>query len=116
MTMCKSLDMELATFETHKEMTEVGQMVLRHKDLFEIWTHIGGMSDALRDPNSWRWINTKERITYSLPWFPGEPNGAGNEEYCLSIDLRRHLFEFNDLKCHNAYIHTFLCHKIESLE
>lgn len=112
--------MELATFETSDEVTEL----LKNSFLIEIFDriqdkqykhfHVDGITSAGNSHTEWYWTNSGEKIPYYLPWATGEPNFKDQNEFCLSIGKgsKNHRLGFNDIGCWNSLNH-FICQKTE---
>ncbi|XP_039174569.1 C-type lectin lectoxin-Thr1-like [Crotalus tigris] len=63
---------------------------------------------GLNDPKKqrvWQWAD-RSRTSY-LTWKPGEPNNAGNDEYCVELWNPSGYTKWNDENC--ASLRSFLC-------
>jgi hypothetical protein len=62
------------------------------------YLHIGGVTNFNGTANDWFWIETGEKIGYSLTWATGEPNMV-NIEHCLALNKKSGKWEMNDIPC-----------------
>jgi len=85
------------------------------RTLSSIGIYVDAMSLTVKSPSDWYWTKSGQKLTFTLPWIPGEPNNHNNmNEVCLSftkISISSK-FGFNDAPCSPAS-YTFLCQRIE---
>ncbi|CAO1396945.1 unnamed protein product [Diamesa serratosioi] len=94
---CKANDMNLVELETEYEANNFLKMCTDQN--LEHWYHIGGSyegSDSLYD---YYWMTTGEKVSYTLSYYPGEPNGQ-NKEKCLAIGKQPIKYGFCDVGCY----------------
>lgn len=105
--------MEFLSLETLEEATFF--LALSDKNIahFDDLTHIGATTTVGRNPDKWYWVNSGKRIDFNLKYAPGEPNFAGNVEFCLSVGKNPGNFMFHDLNCYGAYEKKFVCQKMD---
>jgi hypothetical protein len=103
--------MEILSLDTLKEATTFFNTCKLSESLFETYTHIGGITMTGRTTDLWYWVNSGKRVNYVMPFAPGEPNFAGNVEYCLSIVKGGGNFYYNDVPCFGGYELKFVCQK-----
>jgi len=77
--------------------------------------HIDGMTLTPRSTTDWHWTNSGNRISFPIPWQPGQPDFHKNNEYCFSFIAGQDFFAqgFNDIECKD-YIAPFVCQRLDS--
>lgn len=105
--------MEFVSLETLKEADYLLVLCDINIQLFDKWTHIGGISTVPFSKVDWYWINSGNKVNYSLKFATGEPNNGngGSSEMCLSINKGPGSanFAFNDITCYNMHQYAFIC-------
>lgn len=96
-------------------MLAVSRMCGRYPQLFGEYTHIGGVTNSGRSQTEWYWVGTNKKVSYNMIWKPGQPDFAGNNEWCLTL-AKNSQFQFNDINCYGGWQEKFICQKIESIE
>ncbi|KAL7036611.1 hypothetical protein ACKWTF_008868 [Chironomus riparius] len=115
---CNSYDFELTIFETLAEAEAVLTMAENNsflKTLNSVFISVDAMTLTLKSTTDWYWTKTGQKISYALPWMPGEPNNINTiNELCLSFgrSTLTSRFGFNDSPCSEIDF-SFLCQKIE---
>jgi len=115
--LCSSFGLELATVETRTEAETFLNIVENHqniKALGKVWIRIDGITLSGKSTTEWFWTKSGNKIPFSLPWSPGQPDCYQSNEYCLSIGKgnANHKFGFNDVPCWNDSS-SFICQKVE---
>jgi hypothetical protein len=111
---CRAFDMDLVGFDTLNEYNEVRSMKASHSSLFTAWTHVGGMASRFNSFD-WFWVHSGEKISYTIPWNAGEPNGGHVKHGCMCVGPTADSLGLNDLPCHKEYDDfSFICEKIEA--
>lgn len=115
---CKTFDLELASFETITEahtflhMCEKSSLIPSEK----VFYLTDGMTVTPRSSNkdNWYWTNSGKKISYDLPWTGVQPDFYRGIEYCLSIGRVKgnDTLGFNDYTCVSGVIH-FICQKVD---
>lgn len=106
--------MDVLSLETAAEADMFLGLCQANASFFEQWTHVGGITLAGKNRSTWYWVNSGKRIHYDLKFGHGQPDNAGNNEYCLSIGKGPdNIFYFNDITCYAIYEFKFICQKIE---
>jgi len=116
--LCKSFDLELATFETLIEAEKFIQVAKENQFIkTKIYPHVfvDGMTLTPNSATDWYWTRTGEKIPFTLPWKVGEPNFAFNgTEYCISVFLQApDNLGFNDVRCQIEET-RFICQRIDA--
>ncbi|CAG9805257.1 unnamed protein product [Chironomus riparius] len=113
---CESFGFELTTLETYEEMQIVFNLADNYlKTLIDIGIFVDAMTLTLKSTTDWYWAKTGKKLSFALPWIPGEPNNSQNaNEACLQFGKRTGsaVTGFNDVPC-TSTAYTFLCQKIE---
>jgi len=66
-----------------------------------------------RSPTDWYWTRNGEKIAFTIPWQPGEPNFENDLEYCLSVWIQDvEIIGFNDANCQNQ-TWPFVCQRFD---
>ncbi|KAL7036610.1 hypothetical protein ACKWTF_008867 [Chironomus riparius] len=76
---------------------------------------IDAITLTLKSTTDWYWTKSGQKLSFALPWMPGEPNNHNNaHEVCLSFGkvTVSSKSAFNDAPC-TSTAYTFLCQKIE---
>jgi hypothetical protein len=113
---CKSFDLELASFETLAEANFFLNLCYDN-DFIQSYglthIHIDGMTQTPNSTTEWYWTNSGKKISFSIPWHPGQPDFFG-DEYCFSFMASplANVLGFNDMRC-NDYIAPFVCQRID---
>ena len=108
--------MELATFETLNEAETFLNVAYENafiKAYHLSHFYIDGMTLTPNSTTDWYWTKNGEKISFSIPWQPDEPNFDSNVEYCLSVwiqDIK--VIGFNDGQCQNIEW-PFICQRID---
>ena len=61
-----------------------------------------GINDK-RSEGSWVYDTDETSVTFSIPWYPGEPNG-GRGQNCLMYWNPSQIGQLSDLACKNSYL------------
>jgi len=114
---CSSFGLELATMETRAEADSFLEIVEYHQTIKSfgiVWILIDGITSVPRSTTEWYWTKTGNKISFTLPWGPGQPDFDRNRELCLSVGKGNlnHKFGFNDLPCWDT-VTPFICQKID---
>jgi hypothetical protein len=112
-SICKSYGFDFATIGSVLEANAVQGMLLQHQELAGEWLHIGGTTLVPKSLTEWYWYNSDSKISYPIPWGPGQPDNAGNIEWCLSLGPKN-FYRFNDLPCNN-FRQKFICEKKQKI-
>ncbi|XP_070491061.1 macrophage mannose receptor 1-like [Chironomus tepperi] len=97
---CKSFDLELATFETLQEQQSFFDKLVKVDHISSTEAHIDGMATVSKSQTDWYWTNSGVKIPYQLLWKAGEPNNARGDEFCLAVNkFDDNSFGMNDYPC-----------------
>ncbi|XP_070500524.1 macrophage mannose receptor 1-like [Chironomus tepperi] len=112
---CKTYNLELASFKTLDEANAVMSMVKHNQHLASIdylFIFLDGIALSQKSTTNWYWTESGEKIGFSIPWLPGQPDTAGNTEYYLSIGRfnKDGQIGFNDVPAKD-FINNFLCQR-----
>jgi len=101
--------MDLIAFDTKEELASFNEIYNRIYDSMTRYIHVGGVEQVPGDFNSWKWITTMQKLNYSLPFQPLQPDNQGGVEHCLTIVKhdRKKAF-FNDINCAREKF-NFIC-------
>lgn len=102
--------MDIATFETADEFNAFGGLVSGYPGGSGLtrWVHVGGVTVTSRSATDWYWVNTNEKINYTMSWNAGQPDNSKGTQYCLAFDTVTLLFDDHD--CYNSYAEMkFIC-------
>ena len=72
--------------------------------------HFGAITRHEKSLNTWFWMNSGNRIPFSLAFLQNEPNNANNNEYCLILTVNDLECKFNDVPCDRYYL-NLVCQK-----
>lgn len=103
--------MESLSLETLDEMNNFFALCDKNVNFFEDYTHIGGYTNVGRSTDKWYWLNSGKRIDYKMKFTPGQPDFAGNLEFCLGIHKKPNDFAFFDLYCSVYHEFKFICQR-----
>jgi Lectin C-type domain len=92
---CKSLGMEIASFDSRSEAQQVFDAAVKLTDIAWVGIKRGWDGDFVN----------MEGETVDLPWARGEPSNAGGKEKCVILSKRRN--GYNDVRCDFAT--NFVC-------
>lgn len=74
-----------------------------------------GITATPKSSTEWYWTSSGKKVSYALPWNPGQPDYKLNKEYCLAIGRVR---SYNPLKFHDFPCtedpRQFICQRKES--
>lgn len=108
-TECHRNGMEFLEFKTREELETFIDIARKQKNLFQTYTHVGGIATEGGSRHAWYWLDSGKKIHFDLNWAPREPNNNFyGTEMCLSIQNIPEGFGFNDIRCSNSD-HKFLC-------
>ncbi|KAL7036620.1 hypothetical protein ACKWTF_008877 [Chironomus riparius] len=116
-SLCSSFGLELATMETRAEADSFLDIVEFHqtiRSLGLVWILIDGITSVPRSTTEWFWTKSGNKISFMLPWNPGQPDFYNNRELCLTVGKGNpsHRFGFNDWPCWDTAT-PFICQKID---
>lgn len=83
--------------------------------LFDIWTHIGGLTTVGASKTDWYWVESGKKANFQFNFAPDQPDNAGGNEMCLSLGKQPGNFFFNDISCYGVHQYKFICQTKESL-
>lgn len=110
-SICKTYGMDIATFETSKQMIAVSEMCTKNSEKITTGAaHVGATTLTGGSKTDWYWVTTGEKISYSIKWLPFEPNNVGGAEQCLLIGGEE--FLYNDINCNGPNEYQFICEKV----
>lgn len=114
---CKSFDLELATFETLSEAAKFLSMADNHsifKSFAGVYFLIDGTTLSPASSTDWYWSKSGKKIQFPISWLSGQPDNGNISEYCFSFGRRNatEKFGFNDLRCFEVIYH-FVCQKMD---
>jgi hypothetical protein len=96
-TVCISYGMDFARLETTAEFNAFKEMVKSHASLFEVNTHIDGITLQPGSKTEWYFSNGKKH-PQPIQWNAGEPNTINNDR-CMNIVKTANGIGYNDLPC-----------------
>lgn len=109
-SICAAYGMEIVSFDSKNEMDSFLELCKQKATLFKTQTHVGGMTLEGKSLDKWYWVNSGNKVSYSLPFGPNEPNNDGGREFCLSIfRTPSNVFAFNDIGCSGSDLNKFVC-------
>lgn len=115
-TLCKEYGLEAVSFDSLEEAENFLQLCKQKTHLLNAQTHVGGMSLEAKSLEKWYWVNSGNRVNYTLPFGPNEPNCDGGKEFCLSVSRNSNNdFAFNDIKCSGSDKTKFICQQARIL-
>jgi len=89
---CRRLGAEVVHLDDVDDVVKISYVLSNRGDDYGIWV---GATDS-RVEGEWMWGDGSVATSESLPWSPGQPDNAGNNEDCAHI---RNPKELNDLPC-----------------
>ena len=104
----------LVTLETLNETRAFLTMADNCKHFVgEVSVHVDGTCLTPKSTTNWHWTRNGAKINFAIPWYPGQPNNGGNDQFCLSIyrESSAKYFGFNDFTCLHAF--PFACQRIQ---
>lgn len=104
---CHSNGMEFLSLETLQESNHLLSLCDQNIHLFDVWTHVGGLTTVPKSKDDWYWITSGNKVNYSLKFGAGKPDN--NNEMCLSIGKKPEDFFFNDINCYGIDQMKFIC-------
>lgn len=107
-TLCKSYGLEFLSVDSWEESNHLLWLSCQKKDLFDKWTHIGGITSHPRSKTEWYWIESGEKLNFGLKWGAGQPDLFIPSELCLSLGKEHDNFFYNDIACY-GYPAKFIC-------
>lgn len=103
--------MEALSLENKVEADNfLNTILVKNTAQFEEFTHIGGVTTALKASDKWYWVNSGKKVNYTMKFHPGHPDGAG---WCLAVQKRGNDFYFKDIPCHSSWEIKFICQRDE---
>lgn len=112
---CKSYGLELMTLETLQEANLFLTMADNHsyfRTVNGICSSIDATTLTSKSPTDWYWSQTGKKVSFQIPWFPGEPGGA--PEFCLGICRASSTIKFgyHDIPC-DTWVYRFVCQRFD---
>ena len=102
--------MEILSLDTADEFDNFNDEIFKsNENLFEQWTHIGGITLASKSTTRWYWVNSGNRINYQMQFLPGMPDNPSGNEFCLSFGKTQNGLLYNDIDCYAQYEFKFIC-------
>jgi hypothetical protein len=112
---CNLYGFDLAALQNLDEVDAVRKMALAFPHLFTQWTHIDGITKSPKSPTEW-YFSSGEKISYSIPWYAGEPGFHNNAQWCLAVgQVPKNEFQFVDIECTEKYEEKFICQEITTI-
>ena len=106
---CKSNGMDLVAIESeHEEQYFLGKC-RENIDLFEEFSHIGGVSNSAKGIESWYWITSVKEVKLNLNL---ESNETSKEKNCLQLIKRNNKFSYQRTNCFGDEPQSFVCQKV----
>jgi len=113
---CKSFDLELASFETLTEVEYFINIVKNHPFVISYGGYhmlVDGITNTPNSTTDWYWTNSGTKVSFALPWQRGEPNYLNEGEYCLALSAHEpSTLGFNDFPCQIG-LRAFVCQRID---
>ena len=81
--------------------------------LIEVSAHVGAIATIARSSTEWYWVETSQKVSFPIPWLPGQPDNYGNNEMCMTITKASvsSIF-FNDIPCSEIILRNFICQTV----
>ena len=93
--------MDFVSLDTEDEQDNFLTLCNKKPNLFESWTHIGGIALMDKSKDFWFWVNSG-KLDYSLKFAKNEPDNYQNVQHCLCIGKRNlSNFMFYDISCNS---------------
>lgn len=106
---CKSNGMDLVAIEDKNEEQYFISKCKEKMDLFESFTQIGGVSNAVRGNESWYWITSVREIRIDLNL---EKNETDQKKNCLQLVKNpNRTFSYQRTNCFGTESQSFVCQK-----
>lgn len=114
---CRSFDMELTTIETLIEAKSFLALADNHSHFRSengAWIAIDGTTLTSKSTTDWYWPKTGRKISFPIPWLPGQPDNVHTNEFCFGIgrEFGHQKFGYNDMGCSGSVAH-FICQRFE---
>ena len=109
---CRSFGMDTVSLDTVDEQNTFLNICNKNRAILDSsMTLIGGYTRTPRSTNDWYWVNSGNRVNYTLKFSQGQPDFAYDREYCLSV-WGKPSVSFNDVGCGPPENRKFFCQKI----
>jgi hypothetical protein len=99
----------LATLDSQAESDYLVPLFFQKGNLFDTWTHIGGVAAVLKSAADWYWVGTGEKVDFPLKFGSGQPDNLGGDEACLALGILAGSPFINDYKCYENAVQKFIC-------
>lgn len=107
--------MDVVSLETREEMEKFVKLAALNKGLFDDYVHIGGTTTVGKSTNNWYWVNSGNRVQYTLPLLKEGNDFKNNNEWCLTVKTGPDgVLAFNDIDC-NGSVYSLVCQKIRNV-
>lgn len=101
--------MEFLSLENSQEQAVFLNLCHGKRELFDRWTHIGGITRVAKSKTDWYWVNSGNKAYFELQFHRGEPNNGGGNQMCLALDKQPNTFMYNDINCSGKFEEKFVC-------
>lgn len=111
---CRKNGMKFLSLETEDEMNFFLNSCDNTDFVFncENFSLVGGKTFNKGSKEDWFWMETGEKIEYTLKFASGEPDNVNNNEECLSLLKENGKYFFNDINCVSS-VHFYICEALE---
>jgi hypothetical protein len=108
-TLCSSYGLEFVSVDSIKESNHFLGLCEQNIGLFDLWTHIGGLTTVGGSRTEWYWVESGKKLNFNLKFGAGQPDNAGGDEMCLSLGRAPGNFFYNDIPCYGVHAYKFIC-------
>jgi len=97
----------LVSIETLAEAQAI--LTIANRSFSTVSAYVDAIALTLKSPTDWYWTKSGKKLSFALPWYPGEPNNHNNlNEACLLF----HNGGFNDAP-YSFTIYSFVCQRLD---
>jgi hypothetical protein len=114
-TICDSYNMEFLSLDTKDEAFNFLRLYEQNIPVFTDYTHIGAAATIAKTLTDWFWVETSQRVNFTLRFGASQPDNYNGEELCLSLTYYSGSYGFNDIKCYESFWMKFICQEVVPL-
>jgi hypothetical protein len=110
---CSNFGLEFVSIDSINESNHLLGLCDQNISLFDIWTHIGGITTVAGSKTEWYWVESGKKVNFNLKFDKGQPDNKNGIENCLSIGKAPGNFYYNDIPCSGGAAFKFICQSKE---
>lgn len=110
---CNAQGMKFVSIDSQAEADYFIPHIIQNLALIDGVAHIGAIATIAKSPTEWYWVETSQKVSFTIPWAAYQPDNFGNNEMCMTIrKLTASTVAFNDIPCSESVLGNFICQTV----